>query len=58
MAVILNGNFRMGGFDIGHNLAQRYRTTDTGHVLYTDFVRTQFDKLQCHIRIILHCMDR
>ena len=58
MTVILNGNFRMGSLDISHNLAQRYRTADTGHIFYADFIRTEFDKFQCHIRIILYGMDR
>ena len=58
MTVILDGNVRMSSLDVCHNLAQRYRTADTCHILDTDFICTQLDKLQCHIRIIFHSMDR
>ena len=43
--------------DLGHNLAQRNRTSDTCHILDADFVGTCLDKLQCHLRVVFSGMD-
>ena len=58
MAMILDGHIGMGSLDIGYDLTQRYRTSDTCHILDTDFIGPQLNQLQCHVRVIFHRMDR
>ena len=57
MTMILDRNIGMRRLDIGHNLAQRNRTSDTCHILDADFVGTCLDKLQCHLRVVFYGMD-
>ena len=57
MAVILNRNFRMFCLDVCYDLPQGMRTADTGHILYTDFIRSEFDQFHRHLGVIFDRMD-
>ena len=57
MAVILNRNFRMFCLDVCYDLPQRMRTADAGHILYTDFIRSEFDQFHRHLGVIFDRMD-
>ena len=58
MRVILDDNVLFQLFDASHNLAQEHRTSDSGHILDTDFITAGFNQLLGHIQIIFNSMDR
>jgi len=57
MRVILNRNI-FDFLDTCHQLTQEYRTTNTRHILDTDFITSCINQLLGHIQIILYGMNR
>ena len=52
MSVVLDDDVGMLFFDGSYHRTQHGRTSDTGHVLKTDFVSTIFNKYFCQVDII------
>ena len=48
----------MSSLDIRYNFTQRNRASNTCHIFDADFIGSQFDKLQRHIGVVLHSMNR
>ena len=58
MTVILHRNIGMSSLDIRYNFTQRNRASNTCHIFDADFIGSQFDKLQRHIGVVFHSMNR
>ena len=54
MAVVLDDDIGVFLFDSRYDRTKHCRTTDTGHIFQTDFLRTSFDQLLREVDIILH----
>ena len=57
MAMILDRDLWIFFLDIGYDTAC-VRTSDTGHILDTNLIRSELDQLECHLGIILNRMYR
>ena len=58
MRVILNHDILFNLLDTGYHFSQEHRTTDSGHILDTDFIATSLNQLLGHIEVIFYGMYR
>ena len=56
--VVLDDDVLLQVLDALHNLAERYRTADTSHVLQADFVGTCLDELLGEVHVVFYGVDR